>query len=97
MNEQLSFAFRNINSKESLLKHIQEYYLLAQDISITLDTNPNDYKLTKDLNDINVKLHHLITEYESKFGPLSMNSKHVSEQHTWVKGPWPWEVHHVDL
>lgn len=75
--------------KETLLKNIMSLDFSINDLSLYLDTHPNDRNaLDKHLEYVK-KYNELVSIYENKFGPLTL----YTEQNTWEWGEtmWPWE------
>lgn len=79
------------NDQEKLLYNIQTICFAAHDLNLYLDMNPNDQSMITLFNDYLKKEEELIKEYESKYGPMTINSN-INE---WVNNKWPWEVDNV--
>lgn len=79
------------NDQERLLYNIQTICFAAHDLNLYLDLNPNDQSMITLFNDYLKKEEELIKEYESKYGPMTINSN-INE---WVNNKWPWEVDNV--
>lgn len=77
--------------KNSLLKRIQMYDFIVNEMILYLDTHPNDQRglaYFKKYNDLNNKAH---AEYAMAYGPLMPSQANSTERWTWVDAPWPWE------
>lgn len=84
-------VLKPINDREKLLYNIQTICFAAHDLNLYLDLNPNDQSMITLFNDYLKKEEELIKEYESKYGPMTINSN-INE---WVNNKWPWEVDNV--
>lgn len=75
--------------KENLLKNIMSLDFSINDLSLYLDTHPNDRNALEKHSEYVKKYNELVSIYENKFGPLTL----YTEQNTWewIDGPWPWE------
>ena len=75
--------------KETLLKNIMSLDFSINDLSLYLDTHPDDRNALDKHSEYVKKYNELVSIYESKFGPLTL----YTEQNTWewIDGLWPWE------
>ncbi|MGN1298862.1 MAG: spore coat protein CotJB [Candidatus Scatovivens sp.] len=76
------------NRKELLMK-IMQYKFSVNDISLYLDTHPNDRNALRLHNEYVRTLKKLEESYEEKFGPLTFETEMDSWQ--WIEDKWPWE------
>ncbi|MGN0531656.1 MAG: spore coat protein CotJB [Eubacterium sp.] len=53
-----------------------------------LDTHPNDQEAMAMYNKYTDKYSALKKEYESKYGPLTLNGINSDD---WLQDPWPWD------
>ena len=63
----------------------------AHDLSLYLDTHPNDaeaFAVYRDLKRLCKEGHE---RYARLYGPISKTDLIESGSYTWLKGPWPWE------
>lgn len=80
------------NDKESLLLYVDALSFAAHDINLYLDIYPNDTDMIQLFNQYKTEANKLIDEYQSKFGPLVVNSDATNKvPWTWDNAPWPWE------
>lgn len=79
-----------MNNRNSLMKKIMENDFAITEFHMYLDTHPGDSVVASKLKDYRTKCKLLKKEYESKYGPISSDSKDAS-QWAWVKDPWPWD------
>ena len=79
--------------KEKLLLDIGRLSFAAHDLNLYLDFNPNDESMLALFNDYRKQADSMISEYESKFGPLNISSNSLETgPFKWINSPWPWEV-----
>ena len=79
--------------KEKLLLDIGRLSFAAHDLNLYLDLNPNDESMLALFNDYRKQADSMISEYESKFGPLNISSNILETgPFKWINSPWPWEV-----
>ena len=79
--------------KEKLLLDIGRLSFAAHDLNLYLDLNPNDESMLALFNDYRKQADSMISEYESKFGPLNISSNSLETgPFKWINSPWPWEV-----
>lgn len=79
--------------KEKLLLDIGRLSFAAHDLNLYLDLNPNDESMLTLFNDYRKQADSMISEYESKFGPLNISSNSLEiGPFKWINSPWPWEV-----
>lgn len=84
------FDVKPMNEQAELLTKVDAYCFAAHDLNLYLDTHPTDremIKLFKELSDDSIRASR---EYESKFGPLFVDSS-SSYPWAWNESPWPWE------
>ena len=79
--------------KEKLLLDIGRLSFAAHDLNLYLDLNPNDESMLALFNDYRKQADSMISEYESKFGPLNISSNSLETgPFKGINSPWPWEV-----
>lgn len=79
------------NDKESMMQTVRETGFALLDISLFLDTHPNDEKAMDYYNKYQQMNKEARREYERNFGPLNLNSVDTCNGWTWTQEPWPWE------
>lgn len=79
------------NQEKELLK-IQEISFAAHELNLYLDTHPNDQSMLTLFNDYQNQLNELVSNYENKYGPLTVNNSINTNFFTWEENTWPWEV-----
>ena len=82
----------NINSeKEEMMVNIGEYSFIMHDLNLYLDVHPNDTEALKKFSEYRNKVNDLITNYERKYGPLSVKGNvSTSTPFNWEASKWPW-------
>lgn len=75
--------------KEKLLKNIMSLDFSINDLSLYLDTHPEERAALEKHSEYVKKYNELVTVYENKFGPLTLYTEQNSWE--WNDGPWPWE------
>ena len=79
--------------KEKLLLDIGRLSFAAHDLNLYLDLNPNDESMLALFNDYRKQADSMISEYESKFGPLNISSNSLETgPFKWLNSTWTWEV-----
>ncbi len=79
------------NSGKGLMKYINEVSFALNDVTLYLDTHPDDTKALEYYHKYKEQRHQAVKEYEQCYGPLLNYDVNCSERWTWVDGPWPWE------
>lgn len=80
------------SEREDLLLQIDTQRFATIELGLYLDIYPNDINAINTYNNYLKKEKELINIYESKYGPLSLNSYMQGNNWLWNKSPWPWEV-----
>ncbi len=84
------YDVKGMNEQAKLLTKVDSYSFAAHDINLYLDTHPNDSAMIDLYNQYSADAWAAKNEYESKFGPLFVNSNE-GYPWTWNNTPWPWE------
>ena len=80
------------SDKEALMLYVDALSFAAHDINLYIDVYPNDADMIQLFNQYKTEANKLIDEYQSKFGPLVVNSDATNKvPWTWDNSPWPWE------
>lgn len=80
-----------MNEKQQLLRDIQIIAFVVKDVQLFLDTHPACESALDFFNYYNNLLAALTSEYEEKFGPLTVYGVNSDNGWTWIEEPWPWE------
>ena len=77
------------DSRDELLNKIMQYKFYVNDLSLYLDTHPNDKKALELHNEYVEKLKEAVKVYEKKYEPLTIET--VMDSWEWAQDLWPWE------
>ena len=82
------------NEYYTLLEEIQASDFTLIDLTLYLDTHPNDKDALRQFNQFSHYSKQLKAQFEAKFGPLKQyGNSYSSEGHwNWNTEPWPWQV-----
>ena len=84
--------FKQIKSREKLLRNVQETSFAVDEARLYLDTHPEDEKAKKYFDINNDKRRKAIQEYEQYYGALMTDNIDASKDGwTWVDKTFPWE------
>ena len=75
--------------REELAMAIKAYQFAVTDISLYLDTHPDDEKALCLHRDYTRKLKDLRDKYQKVYGPLTI--EYPCNKWRWLEEPWPWE------
>jgi len=81
-----------MTEREVLLKRVQVCDFALNDAALFLDTHPEDadalayYKKYLDTRTA------AVSDFESRFGPLTKGAYDGGPRWKWVDGPWPWQM-----
>ncbi|MGI6324695.1 MAG: spore coat protein CotJB [Bacilli bacterium] len=80
------------SNQNELMDHIQNLTTETINLNFQLDIFPDDEQTIQAFNDLNDRLKTAVNEYESKYGPLSLESPFLKgTPWKWLESPWPWE------
>ena len=81
------------NEREKIFLELVSICFAAHDLNLYLDLHPEDSSILTLFNDYRKKENELKRVYESKYGPLTVNSDSVinNDSFMWVNSVWPWE------
>ena len=81
-----------LNEQADMLTYIDSLCFALIDLNLYLDLYPNDSKIIELFNSYRVEKDEITKEYESKYGPLTVNSDSLNKAPwAWDNMPWPWE------
>jgi len=72
------------------MKNMQENDFVIQELTLYMDTHPNDTVALKYLNYHINRRPHLKAALEKEMGPLT-NYDNKTENWAWIHNPWPWD------
>lgn len=82
-----------MNTEQSrLMRQIYEAGFAVDEAVLYLDTHPCDEEALAYYENYRKLYAKLVREYAMHFGPLTVDQVTVTNQWTWVKTPWPWEM-----
>ncbi len=86
------FDITPMSEKEQLLMFLDALSFATIDINLYLDLYQNDKDMIALFNQYRVEANKLRAEYESKYGPILVDSD-ASNVYPWAwdNRPWPWE------
>ena len=81
-----------LNEQADMLTYIDSLCFALIDLNLYLDLYPNDSKIIELFNSYRMEKDEITKEYESKYGPLTLNSDSLNKASwAWDNMPWPWE------
>ncbi|MFC0523120.1 spore coat protein CotJB [Pontibacillus salicampi] len=76
-----------------LLENIQAIDFVLVELTLYLDTHPNDYIAIQQFNECAKQSKLLKKQYEKSYGPLRQYGESYSGYPwNWGDAPWPWQV-----
>ena len=78
-----------MNKREKLLRQLSSVQFALWELHLYLDTHPSDLEAVSLYEQYEKKLHALVNEYESSYGPLTPCT---GEGAAWLTDPWPWDT-----
>ena len=86
------YEIKPMNEQAELLTYIDALSFAMVDLGLLLDVNPNNQDAIKLFNQYREEKENLTKEYESKYGPISLDSDSLnSYPWAWKDMPWPWD------
>lgn len=75
------------------LEELQAIDFVLVELTLYLDTHPQDYDAIKQFNDFSYQRKRLAKHFESQFGPLlQYGHSYSGYPWNWDDTPWPWQV-----
>ena len=81
-----------MNPRERQLLLVQEAGFMADDLQLFLDTHPDSQEAFGMLKEYLRREREARAEYESNYGPLTLQSMEGRSQYDWSCHIWPWEL-----
>ncbi|UQD53097.1 spore coat protein CotJB [Bacillus methanolicus] len=76
-----------------LLEEIQAIDFVLVELTLYLDTHPDDYQAMQQFNQYAQYSKQLKQAFEAKFGPLQQfGNSFTDAKWSWGTTPWPWQV-----
>lgn len=79
-------------SREQLMREIQETGFALYDLTLFLDSHPDNQMALNYFRDVQKRHAELEAEYEMMYGPLTAFDTNTEQGWTWIQAPWPWEL-----
>ena len=80
------------NEKDALLEQIMQYKFAITELNLYLDTHPNDIQILNLYQKYLEIEKQICNQYETMYGPLTINNIDSNNSWNWINNPWPWEV-----
>ncbi len=79
--------------QQELMLQIQQVDFALVELTLYLDTHPNDAQAIQQFNELTAQSKKLKHQYEQAFGPLlQFGGSFSSYPWNWNKAPWPWQM-----
>lgn len=79
-------------SKEQLYRRITLTGFALVDVTLYLDTHPDDREAIRYFQENSRLYQEALAEYSEKYGPLTLSHAHHNDEYwDWVNQPWPWQ------
>ncbi len=80
------------NSREKMMRTVQNHSFAVYEATLYLDAHPCDEKALDYFEKQQALLENAVEAYEKHYGPLSIKGvKNDDGYFSWVRDPWPWE------
>jgi spore coat protein JB len=77
----------------ALMEELQAVDFVLVDLTLYLDTHPNDYEAIQQFNNFSKQRGLLKKQIESIYGPLQQyGNSYSGYPWNWDDGPWPWQL-----
>lgn len=85
--------YQNNCSREQLLKQLYESSFAVVELTLYLDTHPEDERAMQMFRENMMARKSCLKEYACRFGPLTIDTADdtASCSWQWMQQPWPWE------
>ncbi len=78
-------------NREEMLRKVQEADFILYDVSLFLDTHPDNQTALEFFQKYQRIYTEAVAEYESIYGPLVAFDADTQQGWSWTQSPWPWE------
>ena len=86
------YEIKPMNEQAKMLTNIDALNFAMIDLNLYLDVFPNDREKINLYNQYSNQKENLLKEYESKYGPITLNSDSLNTYPwAWNNMPWPWD------
>lgn len=77
----------------TMLRDLQAIDFVLVELTLYLDTHPNDLQAIQQYNQFAEKRKGVVFEFELRFGPLyAFGHSFTQCPWQWIESPWPWQV-----
>lgn len=77
----------------SQMEELQAVDFVLVELTLYLDTHPNDYEAIQQFNHLAKQRALLKKQFESQFGPLQQfGNSYSGYPWNWNEVPWPWQI-----
>lgn len=77
----------------ALLEDLQAIDFVLVELTLYLDTHPNDYEAIQQFNNYSYQRKLVAKQFEAQFGPLlQYGHSYTGYPWNWDDSPWPWQV-----
>lgn len=80
------------NEQAELLLNVNQLSFAAHELNLYLDVYPNDTNMINLFNQYQAMANEAVRQYESKYGPLTVNTPSNTDRFSWEAYSWPWEM-----
>ena len=87
----MSAACNNQNDRMRLFMAVNQFGFAISDITLYLDTHPKDQEALEYFHHMKQMYNKAVSNYESRFGPLTQCGEGNRDYWQWSVNPWPWE------
>lgn len=77
--------------RDKLLRQIQEYDFAVNELTLYLDSHPNDAKALQMHCALSKEANLLQELYQKEYSSLVANNASQKGRWEWIESPWPWE------
>jgi spore coat protein JB len=75
------------------LEEIQAIDFALVELTLYLDTHPNDHQAMQQFNEYAQQAMQLKRNFETKYGPLQQyGNSYTDGNWSWGTSPWPWQI-----
>ena len=80
-----------MTNRETLMRKIQMYAFVAHECALYLDGHPENKQALEKYSRAVEEMKSAVAQYESIYGPLTVDAAGKGDYWNWVKGKWPWQ------
>lgn len=82
-----------MTEKQAMRRKIWQIDFSINELNLFLDSNPNNQKAIKMLENYRKMRENIVATYKAKYGNYisTFNDVPAESPFSWINGPWPWE------